>query len=60
MKPRNKSESYWRTLGIEYRKVFKQGTGASRAARKFTRRQLNKARRLQDERDILEQLRCTE
>lgn len=56
MKPRSKTESHWKTLGVEYRKVFKQGAGAARAARQFTRLKLNKARRAQDNRDVLEQM----
>lgn len=55
MKPRSKAESHWKTLGVEYRKVFKQGTGAARAARHFTRLKLSKARRAQDIREIHEQ-----
>ena len=45
MKPKSKAESRWRCLGYEYRHIYKQGAGAYRTARIFTRKQCNKAMR---------------
>jgi len=45
VKPKTRRESYWRQFGKEYRKYFQQGTGATKQARNFTRKQCNKAMR---------------
>lgn len=45
MKAKSRRESYWRMFGKEYRKIYVKGVGAGRSARKFTRRQCNKAMR---------------
>ena len=52
MKPKSKKESYWRTFGKECRKYWKQGTGAFKISRIFTRKQSNKAMRTEDKKVI--------
>lgn len=44
-RPQSKAEAIARANGYEYRHVYRQGPGAARAARTFTRRQSNKAMR---------------
>jgi len=44
-RPKSKAEARARSNGYEYRHVYRQGPGAARAARAFTRRQSNKAMR---------------
>lgn len=56
MKPKSKKESIWRLFGWEYRHLFKKGTGAGRSARRFTRKQCNKAMRSTGKKEIHEQL----
>jgi len=50
--PQSKAESLWKMFGKEYRKIYKQGTGAARTARRFTRKMLNKARRAFGKKEI--------
>lgn len=44
-RPKSKAEAQARANGYEYRHIYKQGPGASKAARQFTRKQSNKAMR---------------
>jgi hypothetical protein len=44
-RPRSRAEALARANGYEYRHVYRQGPGAAKAARTFTRRQSNKAMR---------------
>ena len=59
MKPKSKAESRWRLLGHEYRHHYKQGTGAFRSARIFTRKQCSKAMRLHGKSEIIEGIKDT-
>lgn len=56
MKPKSKAESIARANGHEYRHVYHQGPGAAKSARRFTRRQSNKAMRRHDRHLMLEWL----
>lgn len=56
MKPQSKAESLARANGYEYRHVYHQGPGAAKSARRFTRRQSNKAMRRHDRGLMLEWL----
>lgn len=56
MKPKSKAEALARANGYEYRHVYHQGPGASKSARRFTRRQSNKAMRRHNRRLMLEWL----
>lgn len=56
MKPKTKAESYWRYWGYEARHAFKQGPGAAKKARNFTRLQCNRAMRVHGKQQIREQL----
>jgi len=53
MRPKTKREAMARDNGYEYRHRYQQGTGAARTARRFTRRQSNRAMR-QFSRDEIE------
>lgn len=44
-RPKSKSEAVARSNGYEFRHVYRQGPGAAKAARNFTRRQSGKAMR---------------
>ena len=59
MKPQSKAEAIARANGFEYRHVYRQGPGAARAARRFTRRQSNKAMRSHNRHLMLEWLDMT-
>ena len=54
MKGKSRAENRWRCLGFEFRKRFQQGAGAARTARRFTRKQCNKAMRRFGKRQIEE------
>lgn len=54
MKPRSKTESYWRTAGRECRKYWQQGPGAAKTARQFTQLEAHRAMRAQDKADVHE------
>lgn len=54
MKPRTKTESYWRTAGRECRKFWQQGPGAAKTAREFTLQKAHRAMRAQDKEEIRE------
>jgi hypothetical protein len=45
MKPQPKAESRARSNGYEFRHLYAQGPGAAKAARRFTRKQSNRAMR---------------
>ena len=57
MKPRSATESYWRTTGREARKHWKQGPGAARTARQFTRMKAHRAMRAQGQHEVRQGLR---